>query len=294
MALYKYTKEPVKARPFLEEPPPEEDVIIIKRKPPRQLTLWDILSGLFADLNELVISSKVAGIMVPVVLILFGVSIIFNQIWPDVEQQIKYTSGYYDTYNVPLVEGEYVDRAKYISNPGAEYFRQLAQDAEQAHVLEPDPISNSYSGRFSLSIPSLELSNLPVTANVESGVEEVYDTVLETGLAHFKDTMLPISEKEGNTVIYGHSSSGDYFDRTNDVAGAFSKLHEVKIGDEVIVEMDGKTYKYRISRSKIVEPHDVSIVTGQVGKDTLTLFTCFPNGNSARRFVAIANPVSEV
>jgi LPXTG-site transpeptidase (sortase) family protein len=55
--------------------------------------------------------------------------------------------------------------------------------------------------------------------------------------------------------------------------------------------MEGKEYVYRVVKSKIVQPDDASIITGTRDKRTLTLFTCFPNGNSAQRFVAIANPV---
>jgi len=122
------------------------------------------------------------------------------------------------------------------------------------------------------------------------GVEEVYDSVLNNGLAHFKDTGLPMSEINNNSVVYGHASNGNYYERTKDVAAAFTKLTDIKIGDEVIVKIEGKEYKYRVVKTKLVKPDDISIINGTRGKKTLTLFTC-PNGNNAKRFVAVARPV---
>jgi sortase A len=92
-------------------------------------------------------------------------------------------------------------------------------------------------------------------------------------------------------VIYGHSSSGDYYERTHDIAGAFSVLNKIKIGAIIKIDMNGRVYEFRVIKSKIVQPDDVSIIIGTPGKRTLTLFTCFPNGNNTSRFVVVANPV---
>ncbi|KXK27051.1 MAG: Sortase family protein [candidate division WS6 bacterium OLB20] len=301
MSIYSYKKAPVRYIPREErvlpsEPAPEREIVL--EYSPEQLkryksgvTLWDILAGLASEFTDALIRSRVAGLLVPVILILFGVNIIYREVWPEIEQQVKYALGYYDVTTVPLVAGDYVERAEFLSNPGSRYFAELSEEAEEAHVLIPDPISNNYQGRFKLSIPSLGLDDLPVTANVDSGVQETYDAVLNSGLAHFEGTGLPISNIENNIVVYGHSSSGDYYERTGDIAGAFSLLNKIKIGDEIEVEMEGQMYRYRVYKSKIVQPDDISIITGQKDTRTLTLFTCFPNGNSANRFVAIARPV---
>jgi len=301
VAITSYKKAPVRYIPQEERVTPDDpshDREIVFEYTPQEikrykqgLTLWDIVAGFFKEFTDALIRSRVAGLLVPLILILFGVNIIYREVWPEVEQQVKYALGYYDVTTVPLVAGDYVERAQFLSNPGSQYFAELSEDAEDAHVLVPDPVSNNYSGRFSLSIDSLGLSNLPVTANVDSGVQEVYDSVLSTGLAHFDGTGLPISDIENNIVIYGHSSSGDYYERTGDIAGAFSLLNQIKIGDEIDVEIEGETHTYRVYKSKIVQPDDISIITGQKNTRTLTLFTCFPNGDSANRFVAIARPV---
>jgi LPXTG-site transpeptidase (sortase) family protein len=138
------------------------------------------------------------------------------------------------------------------------------------------------------------LYDLNVSPNVESGVEEVYDQVLTEGLAHFSGTSLPISQRDThNIVIYGHSSAGDYYERTKDPAAAFSRLSKIRYGDEIEVNIDGKTYKYKFIKGKTVEANDLSILEGQRGQKYLTLFTCYPNGNNDKRFVATARLIEE-
>lgn len=287
MALYTYKKAPIR----IQDKDERDNVEIRPANNRRKMTMGDALSGTVHDLNNLIINSRIAGFFVPLILIAVGFIIIYKQVWPDIDQQLRQWAGYYDTGSVALVAGDYIERAKYLSNPGAGYFKQLNESATQSGDLLPDPQSASYKGVFKLTISSLGLNNLPVTANVDSNNDKDYLQALNHGLAHFKGTGLPVSEVLNNIVIYGHSSSGDYYDRTHDIAGSFSMLNKIKIGDIIKIEMDGQTYQYRVVKSKIVQPDDISIVIGTPGKRSLTLFTCFPNGNNSQRFVAVANPI---
>jgi len=290
MALKVYKKHPVKINRRQRLKGPETLELPID-KPDRPITLWDILAGIKHDFLTLLQTSTLARILIPLLLISFGTYILYGQIYPEIKQRAREAAGYYDPTRAELVKGDSIQpKETYLSDPGSEYFKKLTQSAEAAHILEDDPVSKNYNGKFSLSIPSLGLNNLPVQANVESGVEEVYDSVLNNGLAHFKDTGLPMSEINNNSVVYGHASNGNYYERTKDVAAAFTKLTDIKIGDEVIVKIEGKEYKYRVVKTKLVKPDDISIINGTRGKKTLTLFTC-PNGNNAKRFVAVARPV---
>ena len=285
MALYSYKKAPIKVIY-----PEGRDYVTLRNAKKQKLTLGRVFSGLINDLNSLLISSRIAGFFIPLIIIFVGFGIIYKQVWPDFDQMLRRLAGYYDTESVQLVAGDYVERTKYLSNPGAGYFKQLTTDASKASDQLPDPVSKGYSGKFRITIESLGLISLPVTANVDSSNDN-YLKVLNTSLAHFQGTGLPISPVNNNIVIYGHSSSGDYYERTHDLAGAFSMLNKIKIGSEIVINMEGKDYKYRVVKSKIVQPNDLSIVIGTPGKRTLTLFTCFPNGNNTSRFVVVANPI---
>lgn len=286
MALYSYTKAPIRTV--------SSDVLTsyyYESSPKRKITLGDLVFSFVGNTQEFLVNSKFIGALIPVFLILSGFFMIYQQFFPDFKELIKLKVNYYDTNTVALASENYVSRAEYISNPGAEYFKQLKDEAVASNGLLADPVSNDYKGKFTLSIPALGFKDIRVTANVESGVEEIYDSYLEGGLAHFNGTGLPISPLKNNTVIYGHSASGNYYERTKDPTAAFSALKNIKIGDEIFVKIEGKEYKYRVTKSKIVQPHDVSIITGDAGRETLTLFTCYPDGNSANRFVVVANPV---
>jgi LPXTG-site transpeptidase (sortase) family protein len=286
MALFSYQKAPAKIGQETSEYIKVEDNSVKEK-----LTLGKLLGSFKDELMRIMVESKVAGFLIPLIMILFGINMIFKQVWPEIEQQIRLQIGDFNSGSLALVEGDYISREKYLSNPGSAYFKEITTSAQDQHILLDDPASFQFKGRFTITIPSLELNNLPVTANVESSDEYTYRNILNQGLAHFKGTGLPFSDVNNNIVIYGHSSSGDYYERTRDVAGAFSRLNKIKIGDIVEVTIAGKSYKYRVSKSKIVEPNETEIITGTTNKRTLTLFTCFPNGNSAQRFVAIANPI---
>lgn len=290
MALKVYKKAPVKitTRKFQKE----TNIIIEPEEPVERLTIWDLLVGIKYDFFNLLKTSTLARIFIPTMLILTGGFILYRQIYPEIQQRAREITGYYDASRPELVKGESIQpKETYLSNPGAEYFKELTKHALDKDILQDDPVSKNYRGNFYISVPSLELNHLPVEANVESGTEEAYDAALEDSLAHFRGTGLPISEINNNIVIYGHSAGGDYYSRTKDIAAAFSRLSEVKIGDEVSITIDGKVFNYRIVKTKIVKPDDISIINGTKGKETLTLFTCYPNGNNSKRFVAVARPL---
>ena len=261
-------------------------------KPQQRVTIWSLLSGFTNDFKFLVTTSSIAGLIIPGILVVAGLLVLGQQLAPEIDQQLKQAAGQFDQGTTPLVADSYIsERSQYLSDPGAEYFRQLTESALKENVIRDDPISNNYSGTFYLTIPSLDMHRLPIQANVESGVQAAYNSVLKSQLAHFKGTGLPISDVDNNIVVYGHSARPNYQPYRNDPASAFSFIQELGISDEVIIEMEGHEYKFAISNTKIIEPSDTSIINGTPGKKTLTLFTCWPNGNNSNRFVAIAKPV---
>ncbi len=288
MSLKTYKKGDIKYKKRNER----ETLVIKPTLPQRKITLWDLSRTAYGELVEILSFSKLAALTVPVFLVFFGLAILYNQIWPEVEQKILENEGYFEQGTTALVAGDYIEeRQLYLSNPGSDYFKTLADSAFERHVLQDDPESRAFKDTFLLSIESLDLYDLPVTPNVDSGNEELYNQVLQNSLAHMQGTGLPISDVNNNIVIYGHSANGSYYERTQDPAGAFSRLQKVKIGDKLVVKIGGEEHEYKIYKTKIVNPDDISIVNGTPNKRTLTLFTCFPNGNPAKRFIAVARPI---
>ncbi len=294
MPLKVYKKEHVTIKPkketkfFLAKEPIESPAFFKEKTEP---TLWDLLNTLRQRILYLLRTSTLARIFIPTILIVTGIYILTQQIYPEIKYRARQISGYYDPTTAELIKGESIKpQEQFLSNPGSEYFKQLAENAKDQNAFIDDPVSRNYKGKFLLSIPSLGLYDLPVQTNVDSGVEEVYRSVLKNSLAHFAGTGLPISDVKSNIVVYSHSAGGDYYKRTKDIAASFTVLGDIKIGDEVIIKMEGEEYKYKIVKTKIVKPDDISIITGTKGKRTLTLFTCYPPGDNDERFVAVARP----
>ncbi len=292
MPLYSYEKAPVKFDSRNVQLLHKDQIqISSKRKP---LTLGDLVNGLKGDLHKLLSTSRLAAIIIPAILVVTGAFIIYNQVWPTFIQTVKDATGFYEDNNTPLVAGAYIALKERYSNPGAKYFAELKNSAEEQKLLFNDAVSAEYRGSFKLSIPSLGIKDINVAANVDSSVEEVYDKLLEGGLAHFEGTPLPLSNLPTyNTVIYGHSSAGDYYQRTKDPAASFSILSELKYGSEIIVNLEGKDYKYKFIKGKIVDANDLGILQGTRGQKIITLFTCYPNGNNSKRYVATARLIEE-
>jgi len=135
---------------------------------------------------------------------------------------------------------------------------------------------NSPVNYFSLSVPRLKLTNVPV---------EVNGTDLKKNAIHYPGTSLP--GEYGNAVVFGHSALPQFY-RTGNPMTIFNPLVKAKIGDEVIVNYDGVTYHYYIRKTAIVQASAVSVLEQKYDRHEMTLITCTPLGTYWYRFVAVA------
>jgi len=266
----------------------EEIRFFNKNNKPKKLK--SILADIYEDLKELIHMSNTASAFIPFFFILTGVTLVLFQFRTEIIQVLNSSLGLINQGNTSPVSGNFFQIEQYISIPTG--LTELTQQAVKTNILKIDEESLNYDKPFYISIPSINIYSLPVKPNVESSTESVYKEVLEYSLAHFRNTGLPISKVKNNMVIYGHSASLNYQPRRNDPRVAFSFLPEVKIGDKIYIDIAGKNYEYTISKTKVVNPDETSIITGTPEQQTLTLFTCYPIGNNTQRFVIIARQSS--
>jgi LPXTG-site transpeptidase (sortase) family protein len=255
----------------------------------KSLTIGSILTSGYNSLKDFASTSALTGILLPGILIIAGGFFIYQQFFPEIKQMVEVNSGYLTQGTIAPVSESYIQASEFISNPSG--LSQLIQSAMDTHILQEDSVSKNFNGTFYITIPSLGIDRIPVQSNVQSDTEDIYNQVLQTKLAHFQGTGLPISNIKNNIVVYGHSAAPLYNPQRTDPYVAFTFLPELKVGDDIAIEIEGKTFNYKMYKSKIVNPTDVSIITGQSGKRTLTLFTCYPAGNNSQRYVAIAREV---
>jgi LPXTG-site transpeptidase (sortase) family protein len=222
-------------------------------------------------------------------LIVIGLFFIYQQFFPAIQGIFVESTHALEQGNISPVTESYINVSQYVSNPSG--LSELIKTALQENILQDDQTSLNFRGEFSVSIPSLGMNGLPVEANVDSTNEASYNKVLTHSLAHFQSTGLPISTVENNIVIYGHSASPNYNPKPTDPYVAMSFLPNIKVGDSIFIDIDNKSYEFKVYKNKIVDPTDVSIINGTKGKRTVTMFTCFPLGSSAERFVTVAREV---
>jgi len=152
-------------------------------------------------------------------------------------------------------------------------------DYTQASVWFPKatgipPVASESQGTesYSLSIPKLGIDN----ANVVVGGDD-----LTKSLVHFVG---PLPGANGNPVIFGHSTLPFLYDPKN-YKTIFTKLPNLKKGDEILVRSDSIQYRYIVSDMKITSPDDLSVLNQTYDGSYLTLITCVPPGTTFNRFI---------
>jgi sortase A len=141
--------------------------------------------------------------------------------------------------------------------------------------------------RISQNVPIVRVPTDMLIRKDWGALEKQIQEALRHGVVHFPGTAFP--GEPGNIVLTGHSS---YFPwdpgRFKDV---FALLHQVNVGDKVIVYHEQKKYEYQIYEKKVVKPSQVDVLT-QKGESRLTLITCTPVGTDLNRLVLLAKLIS--
>lgn len=140
--------------------------------------------------------------------------------------------------------------------------------------------------RINRNVPIIKISDADLIKRDWGALETDIQNALRDGVVHYPGTAEP--GENGNVVITGHSS---YFSwdpgRFKDV---FALLHEVIVGDTVIVYHNQKAYFYQVYGIEVVTPDKVDVLT-QNGDNRLTLITCTPVGTNLKRLVVFAKPI---
>jgi sortase A len=124
--------------------------------------------------------------------------------------------------------------------------------------------------------PPLAILRIPRIGVEVPVLEGTDDLTLNRGAGHIEDTAKPGTD--GNAGIAGHRD------------GFFRGLKDIVPGDVIELETLGVTEVYRIERTWIVDPEDVSVLDPTPTR-SLTLVTCYPFyfvGSAPRRFIVRA------
>lgn len=126
---------------------------------------------------------------------------------------------------------------------------------------------------YNISIPKIRVKY----ANVST-----INTDLSKHLVHYPGTAIP--PEKGTGVVFGHSTLPALFN-ANDYKTIFAYAHTLEVDDEIIVNADGKEYKYAIVSIRVTTPDDISIFAQEYDDSYITLVTCTPPGTVWKRLI---------
>ena len=108
------------------------------------------------------------------------------------------------------------------------------------------------------------------------------DSDLSTHLVQFNSDTYP--PKEGNSVIFGHSTLPQLFD-PNNYKTVFANAYKIKTGDEIVITNNNRNYIYKVISLTVVEPTDTSVLAQDFSDSYLTIITCTPPGTIWKRLI---------
>jgi sortase A len=165
-------------------------------------------------------------------------------------------------------------------------FFQLYSRTELRHMINDTTAPQTGLPRLPAPLrrvePVVGLLTVPRLAISVVAVEGDDEAILRVAAGHLPDTPLPW--QEGNASFAGHR---DTF---------FRALREIRLGDEIEMTTTRGTFRYRVMRTRIVNPGDLSVLEPFDGA-ALTLITCYPFsylGDAPQRFVVQAIRDAEV
>ncbi len=120
----------------------------------------------------------------------------------------------------------------------------------------------------------VKIPKIGVKLPIYHGTKE--DT-LARGAGHLYGTDLPVGGKGRHTVITAHTGLPN--------ATMFDSLTDLKKGDYFYLDVQGETLRYKVFRINVVDPHDISLLQREKGRDLATLLTCTPYGVNSHRLL---------
>lgn len=140
-------------------------------------------------------------------------------------------------------------------------------EIDTAHEQENEPVGGPEDKTLKVTIPAMARVNDATIPDADGDDEEALS---RHAAIHLKGTGFPWQE-EANVYLAGHRLG---YPGTDSFLG-FWDLDNLQGGDEIYVEdANGREYTYKVFRSFVVDPTDISVVETQPGRNVMTLQTC--------------------
>ena len=146
----------------------------------------------------------------------------------------------------------------------------LASPKQRQRVIDRKPLPGDSIGKITL--PTLDRSFYIVEGT------DLGD--LRKGPGHYSDTPLP--GDRGTVAVAGHRTT---------YGAPFREIDDLDAGDPIRIDMPYGRFTYRVEKTSIVEPTDLS-VKRKVAFDRLVLTACHPLYSASQRIVVFARLAS--
>ena len=103
------------------------------------------------------------------------------------------------------------------------------------------------------------------------------------GAVHLSYSSMPIGGKSTNAVFAAHRG---YIGRI-----FFDNIVFLSEGDDVYITNPWEELHYRVIRTEVISPYDISKCYIQEDKDLITLLTCHPYGSNEQRYMVVCERV---
>jgi len=144
--------------------------------------------------------------------------------------------------------------------------------AELAAAPPPDAESGRGKKPEVKPVATIEIEKIALKLPVLAGATEEN---MKAAAAHMVETAQ--LGQTGNAAIAAH--------RARTKGRLFNRLDELQAGDEIVVRTAGESYVYTVYDVSIVEPTDVTVLSGNGEDKMLTLITCDPVVNATHRLI---------
>jgi len=140
-------------------------------------------------------------------------------------------------------------------------------EIEPTQETESEAVDEPEDKTLRVTIPAMARVNSATVPDVDGDDEEALGS---HAAIHLKGTGFPWQE-EANVYLAGHRLGYP----ATDSFLAFWDLNNLQSGDEIYVEdAKGREYTYKVFRSLVVDPTDLSVVEIMPGRNIMTLQTC--------------------
>lgn len=126
-----------------------------------------------------------------------------------------------------------------------------------------------------IEIPKIEL-RLPIYHGSN-------ESCLSKGAAHLPNTAFPVGGKGNHTVLAAHTAYANQI--------FFDHIDQLELNDEIFIKIVGQENKYVVKEINIVYPTDTTKCQPVIGRDLLSLVTCYPYARNTHRLIVTAERV---